>query len=69
MGDGEKGLLRSAIASMLPRPILKALHSPSGHGNFSTASFEKLQASGLCDAHFEWTEKGRVLRQALGITS
>lgn len=61
-------ILRSAIAAVIPRPILKALHSPSGRGDFSTAAFHKLEAAGLCYNTFEWTEKGKALRTALGIT-
>lgn len=65
--NASEGLLRSAIASVLPRPILKALYSPDGHGSFSTATFLKLQAAGLCDASYYWTSKGRALRAALKI--
>lgn len=65
--ENTAGLLRSAIANVLPRPILKALYSPDGHGNFSTATFLKLQAAGLCDASYYWTSKGRALRAALKI--
>lgn len=60
-------LLRSAIASVIARPLLKALHSRGGQGEFSTASFIKLQAAGLIDGSFYWTEKGQALREALGI--
>ncbi|MEQ6332911.1 hypothetical protein [Sphingobium sp. MK2] len=60
-------LLRSAIASVLPRPILKALHAADGRGDFSRASFIKLEAAGLIDHTYCWTEKGRKLREALGI--
>ena len=65
----DRVLLRSAIASVLPRAILKALHSPSGHGGFSSAAFIKLQAAGLVDHHFYWTAKGEALRKALGVSA
>jgi len=60
-------LLRSAIASVLSRPILKGLHSPDGHGAFSSATWIKFQEAGLCDHSYHWTAKGRALRVALGI--
>lgn len=66
--SNETGLLRSAIASVLPRPILKALYSPDGHGSYSTTTFHKLLAAGLCDASYYWTSKGHALRKALLIT-
>lgn len=60
-------LLRLAIEAVIPRPILKALYSPDGHGGFSSATANKLIDAGLCDGHWQWTEKGNALREAVGI--
>lgn len=65
--DGNAPLLRSAIASALPRPILKGLQSPDGHAAFGSATANKLIAAGLCDQFYHWTDKGNCLRAALGI--
>lgn len=55
----------NAIARNLPKAVCNALLRQNGQGNFSSSTFEKMIAWGLCDYRFRWTELGEQVIRAL----